>query len=39
MHDFYSDTKTKPTAEMRRAVLDCVVGDEQKNEDPTTTEL
>jgi len=24
---------------MRRAVLDCVVGDEQKNEDPTTSEL
>jgi threonine aldolase len=39
VYDFYSDTKTKPTAEMRRAVLDCVVGDEQKDEDPTTTEL
>jgi len=39
VHDFYSDTKTKPTPDMRRAVLDCVVGDEQKNEDPTTSEL
>jgi threonine aldolase len=39
IYDFYSDTKTKPTDDMRRAVLDCVVGDEQKNEDPTTTEL
>jgi threonine aldolase len=39
MHDFYADTKTKPTPSMRRAVLDCAVGDEQKNEDPTTTEL
>ena len=39
MHDFYADTKTKPTPEMRKVVLDCVVGDEQKDEDPTTTEL
>jgi len=39
MHDFYSDTKTKPTSDMRRAVLDCVVGDEQKGEDPTTADL
>ena len=39
MYDFYSDTKTKPTEAMRRVVLDCVVGDEQKNEDPTTAEL
>ena len=39
MHDFYSDTKTKPTDAMRRAVLDAVVGDEQKGEDPTTEEL
>ena len=37
--DFYSDTKTKPTSDMRRAVIDCVVGDEQKGEDPTTLEL
>lgn len=39
MHDFYSDTKTKPTAAMRQAVLDCEVGDEQKGEDPTTNLL
>lgn len=39
MHDFYSDTKTRPTAAMRRAVLDCAVGDEQKDEDPTTNAL
>ena len=39
MHDFYSDTKTKPTAAMRRAVLDCEVGDEQKGEDQTTNAL
>lgn len=39
MYDFYADTKTKPTAEMRKAMLSCVVGDEQKDEDPTTTEL
>lgn len=39
MHDFYSDTKTKPTEAMRRVVLDCEVGDEQKGEDPTTNLL
>jgi threonine aldolase len=39
MHDFYSDTKTRPTAAMREAVLGAEVGDEQKNEDPTTTAL
>jgi len=39
MHDFYSDTKTKPTAAMRQAVLNCEVGDEQKGEDPTTNAL
>ena len=39
MYDFYSDAKSKPTTEMRRVVLDCVVGDEQKDEDPTTSEL
>ena len=39
MHDFYSDTKTKPTAAMRQVVLSCDVGDEQKGEDPTTNEL
>lgn len=39
MHDFYSDTKTKPSRAMREATLDAVVGDEQKDEDPTTREL
>ncbi|MDG1530068.1 MAG: GntG family PLP-dependent aldolase [Paracoccaceae bacterium] len=39
MYDFYADTKTKPTQAMRKVVLDCIVGDEQKDEDPTTTEL
>jgi len=38
-HDFYSDTKTKPSAAMREVVLTCTVGDEQKDEDPTTREL
>ncbi|MEM7092963.1 MAG: threonine aldolase family protein [Actinomycetota bacterium] len=37
--DFYSDTKSKPSAAMRAAALDCEVGDEQKGEDPTTNEL
>ncbi len=39
MYDFYSDTKSRPTSEMRRVVLHCAVGDEQKDEDPTTIEL
>lgn len=39
MHDFYSDTKTKPSAAMRQMVLTCEVGDEQKGEDPTTNAL
>ena len=39
MHDFYSDTRTKPSAAMRRAVLDAKVGDEQAGQDPTTDEL
>ena len=39
MHDFYSDTKTKPSRAMREAALDAIVGDEQKDEDPTTREL
>jgi len=36
MFDFFSDTSTQPTPEMRRSVLDAIVGDEQKGEDPTT---
>jgi threonine aldolase len=39
MYDFYSDTKTKPTDAMRQTVLNANVGDEQKDEDPTTLEL
>ena len=39
MHDFYSDTKTRPTKAMREAALWCEVGDEQQGDDPTTTEL
>ena len=39
MHDFYSDTKTRPSTAMRRAVLVADVGDEQKDEDRTTREL
>ncbi len=39
MHDFYSDTKTRPTRAMREAMLTAEVGDEQKGEDPTTAAL
>lgn len=39
MIDFCSDTKTRPTRAMRKAVLDTPVGDEQKFEDPITTAL
>jgi threonine aldolase len=37
--DFYSDTKSLPTQEMREAAMDAPLGDEQKGEDPTTTTL
>jgi threonine aldolase len=37
--DFYSDTLTKPTNAMRKAIFDAEVGDEQKGEDPTTRQL
>jgi threonine aldolase len=37
--DLYSDTKTKPTAAMRKAMAEAEVGDEQKFEDPTTNRL
>src|SRR5204862_5816715 len=33
------DTVTQPTAAMRRAIGEAVVGDEQKREDPTVIEL
>ncbi|WP_282052614.1 threonine aldolase family protein [Phaeobacter inhibens] len=39
MRDFFSDTKTIPTRAMREAILDAPVGDEQKDEDPTTRAL
>ena len=39
MHDFYSDTKTKPSRGMRETVLSADVGDEQKDEDNTTRAL
>ena len=34
-----SDTETKPTPEMRRAIAAADVGDEQKGEDPTVNKL
>jgi len=37
--DFYSDTLTKPTEAMRKAIAQAEVGDEQKGEDPTTLKL
>jgi threonine aldolase len=37
--DLYSDTKTRPTQAMRRAMLAAEVGDEQAGEDPTTLAL
>ena len=37
--DLFSDTLTKPTAEMRRFMCDAEVGDEQKGEDPTVNLL
>jgi threonine aldolase len=37
--DLYSDTVTRPTAEMRRFMCEAEVGDEQKHEDPTVTLL
>lgn len=37
--DLFSDTKSKPTAGMRKAIAEAEVGDEQKGEDPTTRAL
>ena len=37
--DLYSDTVTKPTAGMRRAIGEAVVGNEQAGEDPTVNQL
>ena len=39
MIDLYSDTLTKPTPAMRRAMADAEVADEQRREDPTTNRL
>lgn len=37
--DLGSDTATRPTAAMKRAMSEALLGDEQKGEDPTTTAL
>ena len=37
--DLFSDTMTRPSAPMRRAMAEAEVGDEQKGEDPTTRRL
>ena len=37
--DLYADTKSKPTDPMRQAIASAVVGDEQKDEDPTVLEI
>ncbi len=37
--DLYSDTKTRPTCGMRKAIADAEVGDEQHFEDPTVHRL
>lgn len=37
--DLRSDTQTRPTAAMRRAIAEAEVGDEQRGEDPTTRAL
>ena len=39
MIDLRTDTITQPTAAMRRAIAEAVVGDEQKREDPTVIAL
>src|SRR5205085_7760663 len=39
MIDLYSDTMTRPTPAMRRAMAEAEVGDEQRREDPTTNRL
>src|SRR6478672_12419257 len=37
--NLFSDTQTRPTAEMRRAMAEAEVGDEQRGLDPTTNAL
>ncbi len=39
MIDLYSDTLTKPSPAMRKAMADAPVGDEQRREDPSTNKL
>ena len=39
MHDFYSDTQTRPSRAMREAILDIPVGDERHLDDPSTNAL
>ena len=39
MHEFYSDTQTRPTRAMREFALKVTLGDERHNEDPSTNEL
>ena len=39
MVNLYSDTQTRPTDGMRRAIATAEVGDEQRNADPTTQRL
>ncbi len=39
MIDLYSDTLTKPSPTMRRAMVEAEVADEQRREDPTTNRL
>ena len=37
--DLYSDTQTRPSGAMRRAMAEAPVGDEQRGEDPTVNRL
>jgi threonine aldolase len=37
--DFYSDTMTKPSEDMKKFMMKAQVGDEQQGEDPTTKKL
>jgi threonine aldolase len=39
MIDLFSDTMTRPTPAMRKAMAEAPVGDEQRREDPTTNKL
>ena len=39
MINLYSDTQTRPTEAMRRAIASAEVADEQRGQDPTTLEL